>query len=403
MVLDFETRKFSRYIFYFMLLSCCISHALARGGGKKKASTGGNGNSVDNTYCLYVGLDCSATCCIQQACGETLDECEFGYDPDEYSLLYIALAVIAIVIVIPVVVASVVPCCIRACLFLNQKCCCRSRSKNSKEITEIGSRKGNTTTQFPLNSINSDDKELGPMKNERLVRNQDSFSLDNLALASSNRSKGKGNKVQPHESAVLNKGYINNDAENSAREVDSYLDEKDYIVRWDKPKKLHEKVHFSGSLEDLSSRNYDDIHASDNIKEKKRNNLRETANPSFEDEGIRIDDDMSFTKKETILPRDAPSMLISRAEEEKYILDDTQLIDEFDAQKNLNFTNDSLDNKLLMMEGAQPPKKKTIPPKPRRNSIDKIGKSRRTEANEKLILEELERWEAEKKKSQKRR
>ncbi len=45
--------------------------------------------------------------------------------------------------------------------------------------------------------------------------------------------------------------------------------------------------------------------------------------------------------------RDAPSILISGNEETKNILDDTELIEEEDLKKNLNFTNDSLDMELI--------------------------------------------------------
>lgn len=67
-------------------------------------ASGGNGNVVDNKYCLHLGNDCSATCCIQQQWGATIADWEFGYETDEFEMYYITAIVIFIVIAIPVLI-----------------------------------------------------------------------------------------------------------------------------------------------------------------------------------------------------------------------------------------------------------------------------------------------------------
>ncbi|CAI2385673.1 unnamed protein product [Moneuplotes crassus] len=103
---------------------------MARGSSKKNTSTGGNGNVVDNSYCLTAGIDCSATCCIQQTCGATLADCEFGYDPNANYLLYTAIAVISIVFLMPVIA--------KVCIYFNVMGICKKRiSKKGEPLASM--------------------------------------------------------------------------------------------------------------------------------------------------------------------------------------------------------------------------------------------------------------------------
>ena len=91
---------------------------------------GGNGNAIDNSYCLYAGLDCSATWCIQQSCADSITDWQFGYHADGLQLIWVLVALVGI--------ASIVPVIIKSCLCLNKwKVCKRTvinKSNNQQEI-----------------------------------------------------------------------------------------------------------------------------------------------------------------------------------------------------------------------------------------------------------------------------
>jgi len=67
---------------------------------------------------------------------------------------------------------------------------------------------------------------------------------------------------------------------------------------------------------------------------------------SLDSELIKVGEDISFSKKETMMPRDNKSTLISRNNNISSIVKDKKLVnDEF--QNKMNFTNDSLDMELM--------------------------------------------------------
>lgn len=80
-----------------MMLSFWIEEVDARGKKKKKRTSSNNGGPT----CESLGLDCSATCCIDIVCADFKSECA-GYINRDYDEIYIGFgSIIAIVIGIP--------------------------------------------------------------------------------------------------------------------------------------------------------------------------------------------------------------------------------------------------------------------------------------------------------------
>lgn len=83
-------------VLYFIAI-LLISNVDARGRKKKKRSGGSSGGPT----CETLGLDCSATCCLDIECALDLTECA-GYITRAYSEVYIGFgALIALVVGIP--------------------------------------------------------------------------------------------------------------------------------------------------------------------------------------------------------------------------------------------------------------------------------------------------------------
>mmetsp|Transcript_26849 Transcript_26849/g.23707 ORF Transcript_26849/g.23707 Transcript_26849/m.23707 type:complete len:253 (+) Transcript_26849:191-949(+) len=226
---------------------------------------------------------------------------------------------------------------------------------------------------------------------------KEAFSVEDVTESESLQLKSKkSSKISPEDREINQNLFIGKGNLDNLDQDDSYLEDPDYIVKWDTARKNNLDSHLSMSDEDISPT----VRANGNILDEDLRNetilpkdfKRQTANPSLDEEEMGEGDNISFCKKETMMPKDAKSTLINRNLKGSSMLRDKPLINPKELQKQLNFTNDSLD--LELMEQIVPESKKSIPKinapaSPKGGSVA-FYNTEESKVNESVILEEEE-------------